>query len=364
MDRQTVDLERVLPDPDVAIGFADKLLDWHHRHGRKNLPWQIDPTPYRIWLSEIMLQQTQVATVIPYYHRFLERFPTLTRLAGADIDEVLHLWSGLGYYARARNLHRAATIIRDRHGGRFPTRIDDLVALPGVGRSTAGAILAFSQHQRHPILDGNVKRVLTRHFMVEGDPGNAAVGRALWALADHLTPYRGVDRYTQAIMDLGASVCGRRSPDCTACPLADRCLAHRHGNPLDFPRRKAKKKRPQRSTGMLVLENESGCFLLEKRGPSGIWGGLWSLPEVPRGRKRLRCPLPGARMRPRPGSDPPPVRHGFTHFELVIQPCRYRLVDPGSGVMDDNTHIWYNPAEPQPVGLPAAIKRLLDSFQT
>ncbi len=347
-----------IPDAARARRFARDLLDWHAVHGRHDLPWQLDPTPYRVWISEIMLQQTQVSAAIPYYRRFLRRFPSLERLAAADVDDVMHQWSGLGYYARARNLHRAAGIVMREFGGKFPDNLDAIMSLPGIGRSTAGAILAFCHGQRHPILDGNVKRVLARCFAVPGYPGDAPVANVLWELSDRLTPEKGVAQYTQAIMDLGATVCTRSRPDCDACPLVTDCLAFEQGDPAAYPGRRAKPERPLREVQMLLIEDAAGNVLLEKRPPTGIWGGLWSLPEAPAGKRRPACPLPGVRMLAA-GPDPEPLRHGFTHFELLIRPRRYRLTGPVDGVMDGDSHLWYNPLEPQPVGLPAAIRRLL-----
>ncbi len=215
-----------VPDPKVVASFAPRLLAWFHEQGRHDLPWQQEPTPYRVWVSEIMLQQTRVATVIPYYERFMAAFPDLAALAAADEEQVLQLWSGLGYYARARNLHRAARIILQQHGGRFPGEFEQVAALPGIGRSTAGAILSLALGQRHPILDGNVKRVLARHFAVAGWPGHSAVARKLWELSERLTPQYQAAAYNQAMMDLGATLCTRTKPDCSRCPLQESCLAH------------------------------------------------------------------------------------------------------------------------------------------
>ncbi|MDQ2694431.1 MAG: A/G-specific adenine glycosylase, partial [Pseudomonadota bacterium] len=261
--------------------FSRRVLDWHDRHGRKNLPWQQAPTPYRVWVAEIMLQQTQVATVIPYYRRFLARFPDIAALADAPLDDVLHLWSGLGYYARARNLHRAAVILRDRHGGELPLDFAALRALPGIGRSTAGAILAQAAGRRHAILDGNVRRVLARYHAVAGWPGQAAVNDALWEYAEGHTPHDRLAAYTQAMMDLGALVCTRRRPACAACPLAGGCQAHAQGRETDYPETRPRRQLPVRATRMLLLCAATGEVLLERRPPSGVWGGLWSFPECP-----------------------------------------------------------------------------------
>jgi A/G-specific adenine glycosylase len=257
--------------------FNQRLIAWQQAQGRHDLPWQVSD-PYRVWLSEIMLQQTQVDTVIPYYQRFLERFPDIASLAEATQDEVMALWSGLGYYARGRNLHAAARQIVARHGGVFPGAIEAIVALPGIGRSTAAAIAVFAFGQRQAILDGNVKRVLCRCFGIDGWPGEATVERRLWGLAESLLPDRDVATYTQGLMDLGATLCRRSRPDCPACPFADDCLANRQGRQAELPEARARKALPEKTTRMLIFLH-AGAALLEKRPPSGIWGGLWSLPE-------------------------------------------------------------------------------------
>ena len=352
-----------LPGEAEAGRFSGALLAWHRRHGRMDLPWHRDNDPYRVWLSEIMLQQTRVSAVIPYFERFVARFPTLESLADADVDDVLHHWSGLGYYARARNLHRAARMIVTDHGGRFPDTLESVMALPGVGRSTAGAILAFCFNRREPILDGNVKRVLARFFCVPGYPGDAPVNRMLWSLADRLTPAREVGRYTQAIMDLGATVCIRSRPACPECPLKEDCRAHSLGKPGDYPAPRRKKTRPVREIQMLLVEDPEGRFLLERRPQRGVWGGLWSLPEAPVEERELRSPLPGYELEPALHTDPDPIRHGFTHFELMIHPRRFRISAPEAGVMDAGVHLWYNPAEPPNIGLPVVVSRLLASIQ-
>ncbi|NNF17171.1 MAG: A/G-specific adenine glycosylase, partial [Gammaproteobacteria bacterium] len=248
--------------------LSARLLSWFASHGRHNLPWQQDPAPYRVWVSEIMLQQTQVATVIPYYQKFMQRFPGIDDLAAAPLDHVLHHWSGLGYYARARNLHKAAQQIVAQHGGKFPSTPEDLIGLPGIGRSTAGAILSLALNTRAPILDGNVKRVLARHFAVPGWPGKAAVQHALWELAEAHTPAQQFADYTQGIMDLGASVCTRTRPRCDVCPLQATCEAHRHGTELDYPGRKPKKIKPVRECKMLLCLHDQH-LLLQQRPPTG-----------------------------------------------------------------------------------------------
>ena len=339
--------------------FSARVLAWFDRHGRKDLPWQIDPTPYRVWVSEIMLQQTQVATVIPYYQRFTARFPDVDALAGAPVDQVLHLWSGLGYYARARNLQRAACRIRDQHGGRFPLDIEAVAALPGIGRSTAGAILALAAGQRHAILDGNVKRVLARFHAVEGWPGRPEVERRLWQWAERHLPRRRIAEYTQAMMDLGATVCTRARPACERCPLVSECAAHRAGRESDYPAPKPRKTLPVRAVRMLMLCDQDGRVLLERRPPAGIWGGLWSFPELApeqdiaeECRQTLRC-------RVRDVCVWPPFRHTFSHFHLDITPVYARVNGVALSVMEADDRVWYNTQTPDSRGLAAPVQRLL-----
>ena len=346
----------------MKASLAEALLAWYDRHGRHDLPWQRDRSPYRVWVSEVMLQQTQVATVVAYFERFMARFPDVRALADAPLDEVLHLWSGLGYYARARNLHRAAAAIRDEHGGRFPRAFGAVAALPGIGRSTAGAILALSLGERHPILDGNVKRVLARFHGVEGWPGQAAVERSLWSLAEAHTPHERVADYTQAVMDLGATVCRRGRPECGACPLAADCVARAAGSIERIPAPRPRRPRPLRRTRMLVLEDAAGSVLLEQRPAPGVWGGLWCPPEIGE-----TCPVEWARGvlgMPVEGIEvDPPFRHGFTHFELEITPVRARVAageaQPAPRLMETGRWVWYNPRSPAKLGLAAAFAKLL-----
>lgn len=267
--------------------FTRSVLRWYKKHGRHDLPWQKDINAYRVWVSEIMLQQTQVNTVIPYYERFMQTFPTVRDLAQADIDEVLHLWTGLGYYARARNLHKSARIIHTDHNNRFPDDLESIVALPGIGRSTAGAILSLALNQVAPILDGNVKRVLARYHRVEGWPGNKKTEQKLWQLAESVTPDKEFAAYTQAIMDLGATVCTRSNPLCDQCPVNNGCEARETGTQEQYPGKKPKKTLPVKQTIFTIIENDKGEVLLEKRLPQGIWGGLWSFPNVNPNRIRL-----------------------------------------------------------------------------
>ncbi|NNG11900.1 MAG: A/G-specific adenine glycosylase, partial [Halobacteria archaeon] len=333
--------------------------EWFARHGRTDLPWQINPTPYRVWVSEIMLQQTQVATVIPYYERFMARFPDVQALAGAALDQVLHHWSGLGYYARARNLHDAAQVICDRHQGRFPEDFEVLLTLPGIGRSTAGAILALAAGQRHPILDGNVKRVLARYHALEGWPGQAAVQRTLWTLAEQYTPNTQVAAYTQAMMDLGATVCTRANPSCGLCPLLSVCRARASGRQGDYPSPRPRKQLPLRKTRMLLLRNAAGEILLERRPPAGIWGGLWSFPELSPDEvhesgclERLGCHV---RLVDEWGV----IRHTFSHFRLQITPVLAITDEHTDAVMEGGDRLWYKPDSTDELGFAAPVERLL-----
>jgi A/G-specific adenine glycosylase len=346
--------------PDLAAA----LIEWHEKQGRHDLPWQHDRTPYRVWVSEIMLQQTQVATVIPYYERFMARFPTVIALADAPIDDVLHLWTGLGYYARARNLHRAACRVRDELGGRFPQTFEEVASLPGIGRSTAGAILALSKGARFPILDGNVKRVLARYFGVAGSTAEKAVVDRLWQLSDACTPDTSVKVYTQAVMDLGATCCVRHKPLCAFCPLTEGCFARATGRQSELPTpRSARGARRSREIFMLVAMRDDGSVLLERRPESGIWGGLWCLPEFETASAAnvyAGHSLHAAESQPQPLSI---VEHAFTHFDLVITPLLTRCAGR-AGVVDSIPTLWYNTREPARIGLPAPIKTLLESLSS
>ncbi len=339
--------------------FSTQLLAWFSRHGRKDLPWQSDRSTYRVWVSEVMLQQTQVATVIPYYQTFMTRFPDVRRLAAAPLDEVLHLWSGLGYYARARNLHRAAGLVCSEHQGEVPRDFAALEALPGIGRSTAGAILALSAGQRHPILDGNVKRVLSRVYRVEGWYGHGEVARQLWELAERHTPKTRVAAYTQAIMDLGATLCSRGKPACARCPLQDQCAAYRDDCVDGYPEPKPRRTLPVRESRVLLLCNAAGEVLLQRRPPVGIWGGLWSFPEVPADqdaqqwcRTQLRCCV-------RHIDEWPALRHTFSHFHLDLRPLVAQVKTLENAVLEGEGWVWYNSAQPDRIGLAAPVTRLL-----
>ena len=340
-----------------SASFATRTIAWQKRHGRHDLPWQSTRDPYRIWLSEIMLQQTQVATVIPYYARFLEKFPTLRDLARASEDEVLALWSGLGYYSRGRNLLRAAQIVADQFGGEFPQAIDDILKLPGVGQSTAAAISAFAFSERQAILDGNVKRVFTRHFGIAGFPGGKKVEAKLWSVANKSLPKKDIEAYTQGLMDLGATVCLRSRPLCLACPVEDTCVAKREDRIQELPAPRPKKPIPERSTTMLIIAHE-GEVLLEKRPPIGIWAGMWCFPELANGSN------PRDACRERFGLETKPLKpwhvlqHGFTHFKLSITPQPIavrkklpRAAEPGV--------IWLSIGDALVAAIPQPVRTLL-----
>ena len=345
------------------MNFSASLLQWFDQHGRHDLPWQHPRDAYRVWLSEIMLQQTQVTTVIPYFNRFIERFPNITALANAPADEVLHLWSGLGYYARARNLHKAAQVITTTHQGNFPREFDAVAELPGIGRSTAGAILAQAFGQRHAILDGNVKRVLTRYFAIEGWPGQKSVEAQLWQHAEQLTPTQRITDYTQAIMDLGATVCSRSKPRCPSCPLQRECRAHQQGNPTAYPQRKPRKVIPTKQTRMLMLSPDNIHVLLQQRPPVGIWGGLWSLPECPVDHDPVQWCQQQWQIEITPSQSLPALRHTFSHFHLDIEPITANVRDSAKSVMDSDQFIWYNTQHPDARGLPKPVQSLLAQWQ-
>ncbi len=340
--------------------FAQQLLTWYDQHGRKTLPWQSPITPYRVWVSEIMLQQTQVETVIPYYERFMASFSTVEDLARAPVDEVLHLWTGLGYYARARNLHKCAIAVVKEHQGQFPDEPEALEALPGIGRSTAAAIASIAFEKPTAILDGNVKRVLARHRAIGGWPGQTATAGALWKVAETNMPQTRCGAYTQAIMDLGATLCKRTKPQCPKCPVANSCAAYAQETVLQYPGKKPKKIKPEKATHLLLIE-ANGQVLLEQRPAQGIWGGLWCLPEHTDKTTLLKTI----------GQQYPNVshiahwaswRHTFTHYHLDITPVHVRLPHKTSNNIADT--LWYNLAAPPKVGLAAPVKRLLAQLST
>ena len=344
----------------IERDYAARLLAWFDRHGRHDLPWQHPRTPYRVWLSEIMLQQTQVAVVIPYFERFIAALPDLPSLAKASQDEVLALWSGLGYYARARNLHAAARRCMELHEGELPRDLDALIALPGIGRSTAGAILSQAWGDRAAILDGNVKRVLARLFGIEGWPGLPKVEKQLWAIAANLLPEARLADYTQAQMDFGATLCTRADPACAACPLREACVAHREGRTAELPHPKPGKPLPEREARMLLVEDDRGRVLLQRRPPTGVWAALWSLPEHADAtalRDWFDQHLAGDFARAEALA---PVLHGFTHYRLRILPMRVAGVRPRDAVGDNPGLRWASRAELQAIGLPAPVRRLLE----
>lgn len=312
--------------------FTQPVLNWFAENGRHDLPWQKNITPYRVWVSEIMLQQTQVTTVLPYYQRFMARFPQVTDLALATQDDVLSHWSGLGYYARGRNLHKAAQQIVEQHRGEFPRTFDEILTLPGVGRSTAGAILAISLNQRASILDGNVKRVLSRFFAVEGWPGEKKVENALWKMADELTPEQGFADYTQAIMDMGATLCKRTKPLCDVCPVQQGCKAFAKGDVTRFPFSKPKKTKPVKKTWMLIMTHRAEQVFLCKRPQKGIWAGLWSLPEFESKEELLRALNVDSKVN-QSLVEWEPFRHTFSHYHLDIHPIE--LQNPYDSLCDD-----------------------------
>lgn len=385
----------------LGVPFAHALIAWQKQHGRHHLPWQNTRDPYRIWLSEIMLQQTQVAAVVPYYERFLARFPTLQSLAQGTHDDVMALWSGLGYYARARNLHRCAQVLCAEHAGRFPPSAALIATLPGIGRSTAAAIAAFAFGERAAILDGNVKRVLCRHFAVEGFPGQAQVEKSLWALAEQLLPEQGIEAYTQSLMDLGATVCQRSKPHCMRCPVQASCLAHRQKRTDTLPTPRPARMQPQRYALLLVLQRDSAKrgaeIFLEQRPAQGIWGGLWSLPQLDinatefaqgirsapassstvqalQGRVIARLQTLGVMSQQVQAIEEwPALTHAFTHFRLSLLPVHVRLQGalplrsagesatlPAS---DSRRQGWIFLAGLDQIGLPAPVRRLLDTFK-
>lgn len=352
----------------LKTSFAPRLIAWQQRHGRHDLPWQNTTDAYRIWLSEIMLQQTQVGTVIPYYERFLQQFPTVAALAAAPQDAVMALWSGLGYYTRARNLHRCAQQVVAEHDGQFPRDIEALASLPGIGRSTAAAIAAFAYGTHAAILDGNVKRVLTRVFGIEGYPGQMRVERELWQLADSLLPATDLQAYTQGVMDLGATVCVRGRPLCSACPFADDCVARATGRERVLPTGKPRKAIPEKDCHVLVMRDDQR-ILFERRPDSGIWGGLWSLPEfAPPTATPSEAVSPGdiADAAQRFGQVREIERmaafsHTFTHFKLNLQPWLITLTQAG-GPQGAN-QAWLASHEIAAAGLPAPIRRIARALE-
>lgn len=363
-------MKRIAATGDDALAdpsFSRALVFWQKRHGRHALPWQQTRDPYRIWLSEIMLQQTQVATVIPYYARFLERFPDVRALAAAPVGDVMVLWAGLGYYTRARNLHRCAQAVVDRHGGEFPRDVAQLAELPGIGPSTAAAIAAFAYGARAAILDGNVKRVFCRVFGIDGFPGQSQVEKALWQRASALLPDKDIEAYTQGLMDLGATVCTRSRPDCDACPMQARCVAYATGRTAELPVRKPKKTVPEKSTVMLVVLHK-GEVLLEQRPPQGIWGGLLSLPELSRLGEPSLAPELGevalvlADFGDVQAIEPlPAFMHAFTHYRLQVLPLKVTLGRRNTPAAQ-TAYAWQALSAIAEAALPSPVRKLLEQL--
>jgi A/G-specific adenine glycosylase len=344
--------------------FSSQIIDWQKKHGRHDLPWQNTRDPYAIWVSEIMLQQTQVSAVKGYYGRFMDRFPTILDLANADIDNVLEYWSGLGYYARARNLHEAAQQIRDHWGGQFPQNREAIQALPGIGRSTAAAIACFSFNQSEAILDGNVKRVLCRYFCIQGDPSSSSVLKELWSKSEALVPKDNIIAYTQGLMDLGASVCSRHQPACQQCPLMSTCRAFNEGMTDKLPTPKPKKSQSTRKTQMLIATYGEDVFL-QKRPPQGIWGGLWSFPEVSVQDDLMLTCSQWFGNDIHLNTSLPVYRHTFTHFILEIHPVHIRLMRHPRDV-ENREGVWLNRQEALGAAIATPIRRLLlqlDAYQ-
>lgn len=342
-----------------AAQFQKNVLAWFDKNGRKNLPWQHNVTPYRVWISEIMLQQTQVDTVIDYFNRFIQRFPDVSCLAQAPQDEVLHLWTGLGYYARARNLHKTAKMIHQKYSDIFPTLQDDLIALPGIGRSTAAAILSLAMHKRAAILDGNVKRVLARYHAVSGWPAEAKVSQRLWQLAEEYTPNKRVANYNQVMMDLGAMICTRAKPQCELCPVQKTCSAFENATQQLYPGKKPKKSLPKREKYFLIIQNEQHEFLLEKRPSVGIWGGLWCFPELDEIDDCIVA-LQQKGLHELQRQMLEPVIHTFSHFQLTLKPVLISVANQ-TAVMESQAEIWYNGN--QAIGLAQPIKLLLKKLR-
>ena len=349
--------QKLTPSPH----FSQRILAWFDQFGRKDLPWQQQKSAYSVWISEIMLQQTQVTTVIPYYQRFMQRFADVRSLAAAEQDEVLHHWTGLGYYARARNLHKAAQLIVSQHQGEFPLQIEQLIALPGIGRSTAGAILSLAHHHHHSILDGNVKRVLGRYVAIEQWPGNKKVEDAMWHLANQLTPAARTADYNQAMMDMGATLCTRSSPACSRCPVADDCQGLASGKPTDFPGKKPKKTIPVRST-IMVIPKWQNSVLLYKRPASGIWGGLWGFYQIDE-LAQLNQQSAALGLSDFSTRFLVPFRHTFSHFHLDIQPLLLDMHQPPTyQAVHDDQQLWFDLAQPAALGLAAPTQLLLSQI--
>jgi len=340
--------------------FGQQLLIWFDAHGRHNLPWQNNRNAYRVWVSEIMLQQTQVATVIPYFERFMGRFPRLADLAAAPVDDVLALWTGLGYYSRARNLHKCAQVISEQHQGKFPANTKALTQLPGIGPSTAAAIVSQAYNKPAAILDGNVKRVLARIYAIAGWPGQKSIETQLWELASKLTPEQRNADYTQAIMDLGATICRRSKPLCVACPMQTECQALAQNRVMELPTRKPKKAIPEKQTWALLLANQQHKIQLQQRPHKGIWGGLWSLPEFA-SLVELQSHLALQGMQPH-AKPLPQIKHAFSHYKLTIHPYLVELPANHGHIQESTLVKWYASKQMDTIGLPSPIKDILQQY--
>jgi A/G-specific adenine glycosylase len=345
----------------LMSSFSHQVIRWYDKFGRKSLPWQHDKTPYRVWVSEIMLQQTQVSTVIPYYQRFMESFPTVLDLANAEEDNVLHHWTGLGYYARARNLHKTAKIVCNEFDGDFPTDIEAMQTLSGIGRSTAGAILSLAGGQAQPILDGNVKRVIARHFAVDGWPGQANVLKQLWGLSEELTPKEDTAKYNQAMMDIGATVCTRSKPQCQLCPVLKTCIANKEGTQSQYPVKKPKKQIPVKSTVMLIPKWRN-TLLLYRRPSSGLWGGLYGFYEA-QDIKSVDEKAQSLGVLTYNNEVLEGFRHTFSHFHLDITPVVLHMTEPPQHQVRTSSEHWFDLLNPNSLGLAAPTKKLIDKIK-
>ncbi|MFT6791541.1 MAG: A/G-specific adenine glycosylase [Cellvibrionaceae bacterium] len=340
--------------------FSDQVLHWFDINGRKNLPWQKNRNAYRIWVSEIMLQQTQVATVIPYFQRFTTRFPKIQDLAAASQEQVLQLWAGLGYYARGRNLHKCAGVVVDQYQGKFPKTVEELEELPGIGRSTAAAIVSLAYDKKATIMDGNVKRVLARYFAIDAWPGQSVIAKRLWQLAEELTPDKRNADYTQAMMDLGAMLCKRSKPQCEQCPVRGKCIAYRKATPEAYPGKKPRLEKPVKAAQFLILQNFQGEILLEKRPPSGIWGGMWGLPllEVSQNAKKH---IQNTIGEVDGFEEWTKFRHTFSHYHLDIQPVHLRILKTNPERAEKNQS-WFPIESWSQLGVPAPVKKILEAL--
>ncbi len=347
----------------TTASFSQRIIDWYHIHGRKTLPWQQRITPYRVYVSEIMLQQTQVNTVIPYYQAFMKRFPSVKSLALADQDAVMHQWSGLGYYSRARNLHKTARIIHSEYHGRFPANLEDLMALPGIGRSTAGAILSLSMQIHAPILDGNVKRVLARHHAIDGWPGKTDTLKQLWSVSESLTPKESTHHYNQAMMDMGATLCTRKAPLCSECPIEATCITKQTGEFDRYPGKKPRaKSRRQEQTHCLLLTCDHGV-LLEKRDDSGIWGGLWCFPEINDTKDIEQHCQSAYGLSCHQKTILPTFKHVFSHYDLFIKPVIIKVNLKHEYNLDPTRYFWYKSDQDLPGGIAKPTAKLLQQHQ-